>query len=58
MALIERITKQMNNYRLSYSLHPGIIDRSLLEAEITKLLCGPSNYEIRQGKTFIKSLNR
>jgi len=56
-ALIECITKQMNNYRLSSSLHPRI-DRSLLEAEITKLLCGPSNYEIREGKTFIKSLNR
>jgi len=47
----------MNNYRLSSSLHPRI-DRSLLEAEITKLLNGPSNYEIREGKTFIKSLNR
>src|SRR5690606_11627501 len=56
-ALIECITRQMNNYRLSSSLHPRI-DRSLLEAEITKLLNGPSNYEIREGKTFIKSLNR
>jgi hypothetical protein len=56
-ALIERITQQMNNYRLSSSLLPRI-DRSLLEAETTKLLSGPSNYEIREGKTFIKSLNR
>lgn len=56
-ALIERITQQMNNSRLSSSLLPRI-DRSLLEADITKLLSGPSNYEIREGKTFIKSLNR
>ena len=55
-ALIERITQQMNNYRLSSSLLPRI-DRSLLEADITKLLSGPSNYEIREGKTFIKSSN-
>lgn len=56
-ALIERITQQMNNYRLSSSLHPRI-DRPLLETEISKFLSGPSNYEIREGKTFIKSLNR
>lgn len=56
-ALIERITQQMNYYRLSSSLLPRI-DRSLLEADITKLLSGPSNYEIREGKTYIKSSNR
>lgn len=56
-ALIERITKQMNNYRLTSSPYAKI-DRSLLEANTTKLLSGPSNYEIREGKTFIKSLNR
>lgn len=56
-ALILRITKQMNSYRLTSSGHPKI-DRSLLEADITKLVSGPSNYEIREGKTFIKSLNR
>lgn len=56
-ALIERITQQMNNYRLSSSLHPKI-DRSLLETDITKLLSGPSNYEFREGKKYIISLNR
>ena len=56
-ALIERITQQMNNYRLSSSLQPKI-DRPLLEIEINRLLNGPSNYEIREGKTFIKSLDR
>ena len=56
-ALIERITQQMNNYRLSSSLQPRV-DRLLLETDIAKLLSGPSNYEIREGKTFIKSLNR
>lgn len=56
-ALIKRITQQMNNYRLSTSLHP-IIDRSTLSADITKMLSGHSNYEIREGKTYIRSLNR
>lgn len=56
-ALIERILQQMNNYRLSSSLHPRV-DRLLLEADIAKLLSMPSNYEIREGKTYIKSLNR
>jgi hypothetical protein len=55
--LIGRILQQMNNYRLSSSLYPRI-DRSLLVAEINNLLSGPSNYEIREGKTYIKSLNR
>ncbi len=56
-ALIERIKQQMNNNRLSTSGMPKI-DRTLLKAEIAKLLSGPSNYEIRDGKTYIISLNR
>jgi hypothetical protein len=47
----------MNNNRLSTSGMPKI-DRTLLKAEIAKLLSGPSNYEIRDGKTYIISLNR
>ena len=47
----------MNNYRLSTSLHPKM-DRSLLETDIKKLLSGPSNYEVREGKKYIISLNR
>lgn len=55
--LIERILQQMNNNRLSTSQQPRI-DRTLLMVEIDKLLSRPSNYEIRDGKTYIKSLNR
>jgi hypothetical protein len=38
----------MNNNRLS----------ELLQVDITKLLNEPSNYEIKDGRVFIKSLNR
>ena len=34
------------------------MDRSLLETDIKKLLSGPSNYEVREGKKYIISLNR
>lgn len=56
-ALIERILNQMNNHRLSTSNSPRV-NRTLLIAEIDKFLSLPSNYEIRDGKKFIKSLNR
>nr|QCW06938.1 hypothetical protein [Drechslerella brochopaga] len=56
-ALIERIIKQMNNNRLSTSIKPKD-DKILLSAEIEKLLNKPSNYEMKEGKVFIISLNR
>lgn len=34
------------------------VDRALLKYEIDKLLRGPSNLEVREGRIFIKSLNR
>jgi hypothetical protein len=55
--LIERILSQMNNNRLSTSKEPRV-DRTLLYTEIDKLLSGTSNYEIKEGKKYIKSLGR
>lgn len=48
----------MNNKRLSTNSSTKV-DRELLYAEISCLLSGPSNYEVREnGSVFIKSLNR
>ena len=47
----------MNKHRLSNSDAP-IIDRTLLKAEIDKLLSEPSNYVSKNGKAWIISLNR
>ena len=49
----------MNNHRLSTSRSPKLtpLARDLLLANISKLLDGPSNYEIRGDRVFIKSLN-
>ena len=56
-ALIKRIARQMNKHRLSNSDAP-IIDRTLLKAEIDKLLSEPSNYVSKNGKAWIIYLNR
>jgi hypothetical protein len=47
----------MNNNRLSTS---GIkpVDRNLIDSQLNPWLNGPSNYEIIDGKIFIKSLNK
>ena len=55
--LIQLIVSQMNYNRLSTHKVPKI-DRTLLQEDIAKLLSGPSNYEIKEGKKFIKSLGR
>ena len=47
----------MNKHRLSNSDAP-IIDRTLLKAEIDKLLSEPSNYVSKNGKAWIIYLNR
>ena len=57
-ALIERILQQMNNYRLSTNTTHSKVDRILLLGDLAKLLSVRSNYEIKEGKTYIKSLNR
>lgn len=58
LALITRITNQMNNNRLS---SPSGVkeDRTLLHAEVKKfLLNNPSNYELIGDKIWIKSLDK
>lgn len=59
LALIKGIASQMNNNRLSTSKAPKVGDRSKLLDEIEVFFKNnPSNYEIRDGRTFIKSSNR
>lgn len=55
--LMDLIVSQMNNNRLSTNKSPQV-DRALLYTSIDKLLGGPSNCEIKDGKVWIKSLNR
>lgn len=47
----------MNNGRLSNS-GSSLIDRDYIDSELARLLNGPSNYELINGKIFIKSLNK
>jgi len=55
--LINLILSQMNNGRLSNS-GSSLIDRDYIDLELARLLNGPSNYELINGKIFIKSLNK
>ena len=55
--LINLILNQMNNERLSNS-GSSLIDRDYIDIELARLLNGPSNYELINGKIFIKSLNK
>ena len=57
LRLIELILSQLNNNRLSTS-KSAKVDRTLLHADIDRLLSGPSNYEKRGNRIYIKSLNR
>lgn len=58
--LIDRILNQMNNNRLSTNTKvlKSNVDRSLLLADIKDILNGPSNFEVKNGKKFIISLNK
>lgn len=55
--LMHLIVSQMNNKRLSTAETPRV-NRELLQRSINELLKGPSNCEDREGKIWIKSLNR
>ena len=57
LELIEKILSQMNKNRLSTS---GMlaVDRTHLLFEVEKLLNGPSNFELKNGKKWIISLNK
>jgi hypothetical protein len=61
--LINLIANQMNNNRLSTNKKLKtdkdlIVSREQLYVEINKLLNGPSNIEMRDGRPFILSLNK
>lgn len=56
--LIDLILSQMNNNRLSTSSSHPVVDRPLLLAEIKLLLLEPSNFELRNGRKWIISLNK
>lgn len=55
--IMSLIVSQMNNKRLSTN-KASRVDRVSLQTSINDLLSGPSNCEIREGKIWIKSLNR
>ena len=59
---MDRILSQKNNNRLSNSLNGeeggSLVNRDQLQADISELLSRSSNNEVRDGKTYIKSLNR
>ena len=57
LKLINQILSQMNLNRLSSNTKPKIDRISLLE-NINRFLTGESNFEIRNGRIFIKSLNK
>ena len=57
LEVIDQIINQMNDNRLSTSDSPKV-DRAPLISKIESLLNGPSNLEEREGRLFIKSLNR
>lgn len=55
--LLNLLVSQMNNNRLSTSGKPTV-DRNQLLIDITKMLNGPSNFEIKDGRKVIKSSNK
>lgn len=55
--LICLILSQMNNNRLSTTSSQPV-DRAFLLDEINQLLSGPSNFEIRNGRQWVISLNK
>ena len=57
LKLIYKILSQMNVNRLSSNSRLKV-DRTYLLKDINRLLTGESNFEIRNGRTFIKSLNK
>jgi len=54
---MDLIVSQMNNNRLS-TKGAAQVNRDVLLTSVERLLSGPSNCENREGKIWIKSLNR
>jgi len=55
LELIQLTLEQMNSSRLSTKVNSTLQDRELLLSKINELLSRPSNFELRDGKTYIKS---
>ena len=56
--LIDLIISQTNNNRLSTSSNDVVVDREQLLVKVNELLNGPSNFEIRNDRKFVISLNK
>lgn len=56
--LIDLILSQTNNNRLSTSSNDVVVDREQLLVKVNELLNGPSNFEIRNDRKFVISLNK
>ena len=56
--LINLILSQMNNNRLTTTSSQPAVDRALLLVEVNQLLSGPSNFEIRNNRKWVISLNK
>lgn len=55
--VIDLILSQMNNNRLSRSSGQPIVDRAQVLEQVNLLLSGPSNFELRNGRKWVLSLN-
>lgn len=56
--VIDLILSQMNNNRLSTSSSQPIVNRAQLLDQVNLLLSGPSNFELRNGRKWVVSLNK
>lgn len=56
--VIKLIFSQMNNRRLSTYKEKESLNMEVLQSKIEKFLNGPSNYENREGRIWVKSLNK
>lgn len=56
--VIDLILSQMNRNRLSTSSSQPIADRAQVLDQVNLLLSGPSNFELRNGRKWVVSLNK
>lgn len=56
--VIDLILSQMNSNRLSTSSNQPIADRAQVLDEVNQLLSGPSNFELKNGRIWVVSLNQ
>ena len=53
--LLQSTLKQMNSNRLSTNVKNNLLDRKLFLSKMNELLSRPSNFELKDGKIYIKS---